>query len=597
MIKSLHIENYALIDNLDIELHPGFSVITGETGAGKSIILGAIGLLTGTKLRTKDDSSAGQGTGMMSSKEDASQPRKTIVEAIFDVAGYNLQQFFDDNDLDFDGSECVVRREISIQGKSRAFVNDSPVSLSLLKELGDRLLDIHSQHQNLLLNKEDFQLNVLDILAGKMRGERNSRSSSFDGLRNRVQGVQGGESTLEEYKQSFKVYSDAKSALDKAMQRLGNMSKEEDYMRFQLKELQELGLKEGEQEELEEESELLSHAEDIQVALNEALGYIYSDDDDDAVQNVRECGKVIKRLADLVPGANDGLAERLESCYIELKDIAEEIEDRRDNVETNPNRLERINERLSALYALEQKHRVDSVEELIAIQTDLQMRLSEMDSGEEHIEDLRSEMKIARQEAERLADILTKERKEASEKVEEQISERLVMLGMPNAQFEITISEKSELDSSGKDNVEFLFSANRNRMPVNIARVASGGEIARVMLALKAMLANAMKMPTIIFDEIDTGVSGGIAEKMAKIMRDMGDNGRQVISITHLPQIAAMGGNHYKVYKTDDGEKTITQIARITGEERVAEVANMLSGEVTGKAALDNARELLNFPN
>ena len=597
MIKSLHIENYALIDNLDIELHPGFSVITGETGAGKSIILGAIGLLTGTKLRTKDDSSAGQGTGMMSSKEDASQPRKTIVEAIFDVAGYNLQQFFDDNDLDFDGSECVVRREISIQGKSRAFVNDSPVSLSLLKELGDRLLDIHSQHQNLLLNKEDFQLNVLDILAGKMRGERNSRSSSFDGLRNRVQGVQGGESTLEEYKQSFKVYSDAKSALDKAMQRLGNMSKEEDYMRFQLKELQELGLTEGEQEELEEESELLSHAEDIQVALNEALGYIYSDDDDDAVQNVRECGKVIKRLADLVPGANDGLAERLESCYIELKDIAEEIEDRRDNVETNPNRLERINERLSALYALEQKHRVDSVEELIAIQTDLQMRLSEMDSGEEHIEDLRSEMKIARQEVERLAEILTKERKEASEKVEEQISERLVMLGMPNAQFEITISEKSELDSSGKDNVEFLFSANRNRMPVNIARVASGGEIARVMLALKAMLANAMKMPTIIFDEIDTGVSGGIAEKMAKIMRDMGDNGRQVISITHLPQIAAMGGNHYKVYKTDDGEKTITQIARITGEERVAEVANMLSGEVTGKAALDNARELLNFPN
>ena len=597
MIKSLHIENYALIDNLDIELHPGFSVITGETGAGKSIILGAIGLLTGTKLRTKDDSSAGQGTGMMSSKEDASQPRKTIVEAIFDVAGYNLQQFFDDNDLDFDGSECVVRREISIQGKSRAFVNDSPVSLSLLKELGDRLLDIHSQHQNLLLNKEDFQLNVLDILAGKMRGERNSRSSSFDGLRNRVQGVQGGESTLEEYKQSFKVYSDAKSALDKAMQRLGNMSKEEDYMRFQLKELQELGLTEGEQEELEEESELLSHAEDIQVALNEALGYIYSDDDDDAVQNVRECGKVIKRLADLVPGANDGLAERLESCYIELKDIAEEIEDRRDNVETNPNRLERINERLSALYALEQKHRVDSVEELIAIQTDLQMRLSEMDSGEEHIEDLRSEMKIARQEVERLAEILTKERKEASEKVEEQISERLVMLGMPNAQFEITISEKSELDSSGKDNVEFLFSANRNRMPVNIARVASGGEIARVMLALKAMLANAMKMPTIIFDEIDTGVSGGIAEKMAKIMRDMGDNGRQVISITHLPQIAAMGGNHYKVYKTDDGEKTITQIARITGAERVAEVANMLSGEVTGKAALDNARELLNFPN
>ena len=368
-------------------------------------------------------------------------------------------------------------------------------------------------------------------------------------------------------------------------------------MRFQLKELQELGLKEGEQEELEEESELLSHAEDIQVALNEALGYIYSDDDDDAVQNVRECGKVIKRLADLVPGANDGLAERLESCYIELKDIAEEIEDRRDNVETNPNRLERINERLSALYALEQKHRVDSVEELIAIQTDLQMRLSEMDSGEEHIEDLRNEMIAAHMEAERLADILTKERKEASEKVEEQISERLVMLGMPNAQFEITISEKSELDSSGKDNVEFLFSANRNRMPVNIARVASGGEIARVMLALKAMLANAMKMPTIIFDEIDTGVSGGIAEKMAKIMRDMGDNGRQVISITHLPQIAAMGGNHYKVYKTDDGEKTITQIARITGAERVAEVANMLSGEVTGKAALDNARELLNFPN
>lgn len=559
MIKSLHIDNYALIDELDIDFYPGFSVITGETGAGKSIILGAIGLLVGQR----------------STSNSLREGEKTVIEATFDVENYNLQSFFDDNDLDFDGKECVVRREITQTGKSRAFINDTPASLSQLKELGDKLLDVHSQHQNLLLNKENFQLSILDILAGN-------------------------EKKLAEYKDAYKNYKDACRELADAIEQTEKNKQDEDYLRFQLDQLQELNLREGEQTELEDELEMLSHAEEIREQLNEALRLICSDDDNDVLQNVRESGRAIQRLTDIFPSVGE-LGERLESCYIELKDISDELDSKMESVESNPKRLDKVNERLSSIYSLEQKHRVDSVEALIALQKEMEKTLKDVDQSEEHIEELKSKCQELRTKTIALADVLSIERGKAAKKVEQEMVERLLSLGMPNVRFQVSITDKkpttdeeTSFDSSGKDKVEFLFSANKNMPLQNLSQVASGGEIARVMLSLKAMIAGAVKMPTIIFDEIDTGVSGSMADKMARIMREMGDNDRQVISITHLPQIAALGKHHYKVYKSDETNKTTTHIVELEKEQRISELANMLSGETTSQAALDNARELLN---
>ena len=552
MIRHLHIENYALIDELDIDMYPGFSVITGETGAGKSIILGAIGALVGQKVTAS------------SLRED----RKMVVEAVFDMdLNLDFRQFFEDNDLDWDDAQCIVRREVTAAGKSRAFVNDTPTQLSVLKELGDKLLDVHSQHQNLLLNKEDFQLSILDILAGN-------------------------ESRKAEYREAYTDWRSAVKALNEALEHMQRGRDDEEWLRFQVDQLAELNLKEGELAALEEEAEVLSHAEDIKGALYEAANLISSDGSSDVLDSLRRGTDALKNISDVYPAVGE-LAERLDSSYIELKDIAEELEGRFDDVEDDPRRLESVNERLDSIYTLMKKHHKDTDEELMALHRDLQERLVSIDCSEERIEELREKVQSAECRVQSLGLRLTESRRKAAVEVQRQMTERLLPLGMPNVRFEVEMTQKEEADASGLDKVAFMFSANKNMALQNMSQVASGGEIARVMLSLKAMISGAVKLPTIIFDEIDTGVSGSIADKMAKIMREMGDNSRQVISITHLPQIAAMGQHHYKVYKTDSTEATNTHIAMLTEEERVEELASMLSGEIRSEAAISNAKVLL----
>ena len=551
MIKTLHIENYALIDRLDMNFHEGFSVITGETGAGKSIILGAIGLLLGQRADMKSIKNGEQ---------------RCVVEAVFDVDSYGLDPFFDDNDLDFDGKECVVRRELTASGKSRAFINDTPVALTLMKELGDRLIDIHSQHQNLLLSKEDFQLQVLDILAGDER-ER------------------------EECREAFRIYTDHRRQLEDAIEANRKSRDDEDFVRFQYDQLKSANLEEGEEEELEKESELLSHSEEIKQGLYSAARMLSGDDDRDAVQQVRESYNMLRGLVN-VYGEAEPLAERLESCYIELKDIVDELESKADEVDYDPQRLEIVNARLDLINGLMKKHRVDSVTELLKIQKELGQRLERCEHGDEIIEELSRKTEECRMKMEEKADVLSRMRHGVAKKVEEEMKNQLMPLGMPNVRFEVALSDKEGTDATGKDKVVFLFTANRNGQMQNVAQVASGGEIARVMLSLKSLIARKVKMPTIIFDEIDTGVSGAVAEKMARIMSDMGGHGRQVISITHLPQIAALGKHHYKVYKEDKNDVTVSHIVEVSGEKRIEEVAHMLSGEVMSEAAMNNARAL-----
>lgn len=553
MIKSIHIENYALIEHLDIDLHPGFSVITGETGAGKSIILGAIGLLLGQRA---------------DSKSIKNGKAKCVVEAGFMIEDYGLESFFEENDIDFDGSECIIRRELTSAGKSRAFINDTPAQLSLLKELGDKLIDVHSQHQNLLLNKENFQLNVLDIIAGN--ADRNAHYSSV-----------------------FMRYMALCSMLDNAIEEAERNKTDEDFLQFQYDQLEAANLSEGEQAELEAEAEMLSHAEEIKSGLYRAKGCLSSDADaDDVLRMMKQSLASLQSVSSVFSEAGT-LASRIDSCYIELKDIADEIDSHIDSIDYNPERLDFVNERLNTIYSLEKKHKVDSVEELIAIKDDMASRLEGISNSDEHIERLRCERDEALAQVMECAEQLSEERKKAAEQVEKKMVDYLLPLGMPNVRFAVEFSRRETPAMSGLDKVAFLFSANKNGAMQNVAQVASGGEIARVMLSLKALIAGAVKLPTIIFDEIDTGVSGSIAEKMARIMQEMGGKNRQVISITHLPQIAALGSSHYKVYKTDDEDSTTSHIVELNHEQRVEEIANMLSGENITSAAIDNAKELL----
>lgn len=555
MIKHLHIENYALIEALDLELHSGFSVITGETGAGKSIILGAIGLLLG------------QRADMKAIKVGA---KRCVVEATFDVGSYGMQDFFEENDLDFDGSECIVRRELTASGKSRAFINDTPASLAQLKELGEQLIDIHSQHKNLLLGKEDFQLGTLDIVA------KNDK-------------------LLSEYKTEYKEYRQAGKQLEKAIEEARNSKEDEDYLRFQVEQLADANLADSEQEELEEEAETLEHAEEIKSSLYSASNNLQTESDGtDALNLIKQSISELQSITS-VYGAAEELANRLDSCYIELKDIAGELEGQAEDIEYNPQRLEQVNDRLNTIYTLQKKHNVESVKELLDIQKDLEDRLMRIDNSDDFIEQLR--LKVDAQKAKTLgiAKKLSKARHEAAKTVETAMVEKLLPLGMPNVQLKCSvISNPEELTSAGYDQVQFLFNANKSGELKPVSQIASGGEIARVMLALKALIAGAVKLPTIIFDEIDTGVSGSIAEKMAVIMKEMGDHERQVISITHLPQIAAFGSHHYKVYKEDTDDATLSHIVPLTDEQRVEEIAHMLSGATLTQAALDNAKELLN---
>ena len=557
MIRSLHIEHYALIERLDIDFEPGFSVITGETGAGKSIILGALGLLRGQRADTRAIQVGAQ---------------RCVVEAEFDVTNDELDEFFQQNDLDFDGRQCLVRRELTAAGKSRAFVNDTPVSLTLLRQLGDRLVDVHSQHQNLLIGRQDFQLSVLDILG------RNA-------------------DRLADFRQQYRQLRDKERELAEAREAQQRSRDDEDYLRFQYQQLDEAQLVDGEQDELEQESELLAHAEEIQQALATAQMAVDSSaldtDQSDVLQRLRQATSALQGVAQQYPDAAQ-LAERLQSCYIELKDIADELDTRAADVEANPQRLSQIEERLNTLYTLEKKHHVESVGELIALRDDLDRRLQLIDGGDERVEQLQRECEQLKQAALRAAQQISDCRKTAAADVETRMQQSLQPLGMPNVRFCVQMdSDAEQLSADGIDRVAFLFSANKNGTPRDVADIASGGEIARVMLCLKALIASAVQLPTIIFDEIDTGVSGSIAERMAHIMLQMGEGGRQVISITHLPQIAALGRQHYHVYKTEGAASTTTHISRLSYDERIDELAHMLSGETLTPAAIENAKALL----
>ena len=550
MLRSLYIQNYALIEKLDIGFDSGFSVITGETGAGKSIILGAIGLLLGQRADVK------------SIRKGAS---KCIIEARFDVSAYGMQPFFEANELEYE-DECILRRELYASGKSRAFINDTPASLVQMKELGELLIDVHSQHQNLLLNKEGFQLNVLDLLSHN-------------------------DAELAAYQKLYNDWRQARQDLEALVARAEQSRADEDYIRFQLEQLEEANLTDGEQEELEQEAEMLTHAEDIKAGLYRA-GQALNADEGGVLEALKDCQNTMMGLRSVFAPAGE-LADRLDSVYIELKDISQEVSDKEEEVEFNPARLDEVNARLNLIYSLQQKHRVDTVKALLSLQESYALQLSAITSSDEDIARLEAQVKELFSQVTAQAQVLTEARTRAALEVERQMAARLVPLGMPNVRFQVEMGVRKEPGGHGADTVNFLFSANKNGVLQNISSVASGGEIARVMLSVKAMIAGAVKLPTIVFDEIDTGVSGEIADRMADIMQEMGDNDRQVISITHLPQIAARGRAHYKVYKEDNEVETNSHIRRLTDDERVEELAHMLSGATLTEAALNNARALL----
>ena len=550
MLKQLYIKNFTLIDELDIRFNPGFSVITGETGAGKSIILGAIGLLLGNRADTRQVKAGTE---------------RCIVEAHFDLHKYNLQTFFQEHDLDYDEQDCIVRREVSASGKSRAFINDSPVSLQQMKDLGERLVDIHSQHQNLLLRKEDFQLNVIDLMAGNER-ERN------------------------DYATTYQSYTQARSQLQALKQQMQTSHDNEDFLRFQQSELNDAQLTAGEQEELEEQSQLMSHVEEIKSALYESDNLLNADSTG-IVNGLRTIINQLHSIENVFPAAEE-LASRTDECFIELKDISEEISNRLERVDFNPAELERINDRLDHLYSLQQKYHVSSVEELIDIKQNIDEQLSQIDNSDEQLKELQDQLIALESACQDKAKRLSATRQKAARKVEQAMKSRLVPLGIPNVRFEVSLNEKP-LSADGTDHVAFLFSANKSTALLPVSEVASGGEIARVMLSLKAMISGSVKLPTIIFDEIDTGVSGRVAEQMAAIMKEMGDADRQVISITHLPQIAAMGATHYRVSKEERKQGTTSSMVMLSQEERISEIAQMLSGSNISEAAISNAKALL----
>lgn len=551
MLKHLHIENYALIESLDIDLNDGFSVITGETGAGKSILLGAIGLLTGDRA----DLSAIQ-----------SGKQRCILEATFNTEGYDLEAFFQEEDLDFDPSECIIRRELTANGKSRAFINDTPTTINALKRLGNRLIDIHSQHQNLLLGQEDFQLSVLDAVASMPE-------------------------LIQSYSQAFHKWTQAVKALNEAQSSLDESRKDEDYLRFLVTELANFNPQPGEDETLQQQCDMLEHAQDIKSALMLGYGQL-SEGDTPVTDTLRQVRNQLSSIQPYFQQAEE-LAERIESCRIELQDIAGTLESEGESIDYDPMRLEELQSRLNTLYSLEQKHHVGSSEELTELMKRMKERLDMMDNSDEYIKQLQKEEQECRSLLERISGKLTEKRSMAAKKVEKEVISSLKMLGMPNVRFQVHISATESPTPKGMDKVSFLFSANLGSDMQNISHVASGGETARVMLSLKAILSGAVSLPTIIFDEIDTGVSGHIAESMANIMHKMGQQGRQVISITHLPQIAALGQYHYKVWKEDTDKITRSHITYLGQEERITELANMLSGSNVTKEAMNNARALL----
>ncbi len=554
MLKHLYIKNFTLIDELDIEFRQGFSVITGETGAGKSIILGAIALLLGQRADSK------------AIKQGAD---KCVIEAHFDLTRYDMDAFFAENDIENDPEDCIVRRELLASGKSRAFINDTPVQLTMLKELGERLVDVHSQHQNLLLNKQDFQLGVVDIFSDD-------------------------EKELAQYQQSFRQYQQVKQSLEDLKESIERNRQNADFLRFQCDELTQANLVEGEQEELEQRSDTMSHSEDIKRALYEADNALGAEQTG-VVSALRSTLYELRKIGDVYPVAAE-LVERVDSCYIELKDIAQEVSSHLERIDFDPMEMDAVTNRLDKLYDLEKKYHVETVEELIAKRAELSEQLDNIENSDEALSALQQQLQQLHKQACQEADALTRLRAKAAKRIESEMQQKLVPLGMPHVRFSVEISPEP-LGLSGQDKIAFMFSANTSTPLQPISQVASGGEIARVMLSLKAMISGAVKLPTIIFDEIDTGVSGKMAEKMAEMMQEMGDHGRQVISITHLPQIAALGTTHYKVEKQETAQGTVSSMKQLNETERIHEIAQMLSGSDVSEAAIANAKQLLKTKN
>ena len=550
MLKHLYIKNFTLIDELDISLYEGFSVITGETGAGKSIILGAIALLLGQRADSK------------TIKQGA---EKCVIEAHFDLSRYNMQAFFDENDIEYDADDCIIRRELTAAGKSRAFINDTPVALSMLKELGDQLMDVHSQHQNLLLNKQDFQLEVVDIISDDA-------------------------AQLAKYQQTYTAYQATEKELAELQAAIERNRENRDFLQFQYEELENAHLVEGEQEELEQRSDTMEHSEDIKSALYTTDNAL-SADQNGVIEQLRSSLSALRSIEAVYPEVGD-LIQRIDSSYIDLKDVAHEISSLLESVDFDPAELDQVNNRLDRIYELEKKYHVDAIEALIEKREMLHQQLQAIENGDESLDEVKARVSQLEAQARKEAEALTKLRTKAAKKIEDEMQKRLVPLGMPHVRFSIQLTT-IELGVNGCDRVSFLFSANTSTPLQPVSQVASGGEIARVMLSLKAMISGAVKLPTIIFDEIDTGVSGKTAEMMAQIMKEMGGHGRQVISITHLPQIAALGSVHYKVEKNETANGTTSKMRQLDADERVREIAQMLSGSDVSEAAIQNAKALL----
>jgi DNA repair protein RecN (Recombination protein N) len=550
MLSALSIQNYALISKLEIDFNKGFSVLTGETGAGKSIILGALSLILGQRA---DSKSIKQGKD------------KCIIEGVFDIATYDLESFFTEQSWEYDARHCIIRREIHVNGKSRAFINDTPVALNDMKELVGRLIDVHSQHQNLLLGDDRFQMRVLDALTGQA-------------------------DLLSAYKQTYHQYIAAQKQLNTLKKEMENSRLEEDYLRYQYKQLNEARLKAGEQTLLEQEIETLSHVEEIKSNLFR-VSQLLTNEEHGTILQLKEALSATQSIQKIYPPAQETI-ERLESAYLDIKDLSTEIESREENMEYDPQRLSLLNERLDMLFSLQQKHRVRSVEELIVIRDDMEKKLSSIEHSEEQISAWEKEVETIYAQVLLLAEQISEIRRKTAQQLEKDLTDKVSVLGMPNMQFSCRLEQKPQVDSYGLDAVTFLFSANKNVAMMPVSQIASGGEISRLMLGVKALIAGAMSLPSIIFDEIDTGVSGEIADKMGDIMKALGTV-MQVITITHLPQIAAKGDYHYFVYKNDTQDATETNIRLLTHNERIQEIAQMLSGSNLTEAAIANAKELL----
>ena len=549
MLTRLRIQNYALIRELDVDLRPGFSIITGETGAGKSILLGALSLILGQRA----DSSV---------LKDKSV--KCVVEAVFRVDGLGLEELFLANDLDFDNF-AIFRREINPAGKSRAFINDSPVMLKTMQDIGIRLIDIHSQNQNLELNNQAFQLMVVDICAGNQE-------------------------LLVTYKENYKDFRKLISDLAEAESMAEKSKADLDYFQFQFDQLYKAALTENEQELLEKELEILTHAEEIKAGLSN-VSELLNGENISALIQVKTSIGLITKLNNFLPDAK-GLSQRLESLYVDLKDVADEAGSIGEKVEYDPDRIGTINERLDLIYSLQQKHHVKSVDELIVLRNSLEAKILAVSSNEEEIQRLVQLKDLKKAEVEDLSNRLSIKRQSVVEEIELRVIRQLLQLGMSNSKFKVEISSLLSPGSHGLDTVSFLFTANKNGVLCEISKVASGGEMSRVMLAIKALISKSKALPTIIFDEIDAGVSGDIAERMGIILKEISTD-MQVINITHLPQIAAKGDHHFLVYKQDSESETTTRLKLLTKTERIEELAKMLSGENITAAAILNAEELL----